>query len=204
MFSSVSLLEAFARVSSPMEWEEFNALRPANDTDYWIVSLGGILSARDREVLRYRELWAQFVEAMRMKLLAGEWVADGFNSQFGSRTIPIDARLWKILQISPGRDEAEGEGFRFINLSISQVRPTANRTNHAAKTVLRHELIRWIEALARESNEAWTVPLAREAARRAFQGVTISDYMFNKAWGAADKPEHFIQHGRPKLKGVGK
>lgn len=200
MFSCIPLLDAFARVADPSEWEEFKRLAPPKDADYWLLSMTDRFSARDLAVLRYRDLWAKFVQSVREKLIAGEWVADGFNPQFGSRPVPIDARLWKSLDIAPGHDEAEGEGFRFVHLSISQVRPQA-RLEQAAHVDLRRELIRYVEDVGRLTTVRMTMPEVRGAARRAFNGTAFTDNMFKEAWRAAKRPPLLRQSGRPKLKG---
>jgi hypothetical protein len=203
MFSGITLVQAFERLADSADWTEFNRLPAANDADYWILTLGGRPSSHDMGVLRYRELWAKFAEALRAKLLTGEWVAEGFNAQFGCRPVPIDARLWRVLSIAPGHEEAEGEGFRFVNLAYSEARPAA-RMGQAAHADLRRQLTQYIENVGRSTGDRLTSGEVRESARRAFEGISISDTLFREAWRAANRPTHMRQTGRPKLKGVEK
>jgi hypothetical protein len=195
MFQSISLREAFERAAMPTDWDEFSQLAEANDVDLWIISMSERMTPYERRVMRYRELWERFVGAVRSKLLSGEWVADGFDPRFGPRPVQIDPRLWKVLDIAISRDEAEGDGFRFTNLSFTEVQ--AGQTN-AAKPRFKFELIRWIEGLAAATSTPMTFEQVRDAARRAFIDVTFSNNMFLEAWRAAEKPPHFLHKGRPK------
>lgn len=200
MFSDVSLLEALARVADPAEWEEFAQLPTMDEGDFFILGMGGPETPYTARVDRYCKLWAKFVEALRAKLISGEWVADGFNAQLGYSPVPIAPRLWKLLQIAPGQEEAEGEGFRFVSLSVSEARPSI-RLDQVAHANLRTELIRYIEEIGSSSPERITSVQVREAARQAFQGTRISDTLFMEAWRAAKRPPNMRQIGRPKLKG---
>jgi hypothetical protein len=203
MFSSFFLHEAFALAADPADWSEFNQLRPPDDTDLWIVTLGDRWNERDIQVLRYRELWAKFVELLREKLMTGEWTADGFNAQLSSEPVTIPARLWKVLDVRPGHDEAEGEGFKFISLSFSQVKPSRKITPHAEQPSLRRQLTKWI----RDEAERAGPPTLRKdqyaAACKAFAGLTITDNMFTECRRAAGLKRSAIQRGRPKAKGSG-
>ena len=204
MFRNITLFEAFERLADDEDWREFCELKPEGDvgTWIWIISMGMASrtpNPREQAILRYRELWAKYAELTRQKLLGGEWVADGFNPQFGARAVQIDARHWRILEFD-FNGEVEGGGFKFVNLSISEVRPHAATLSHIDGADLRRELTRWIENQARSADGPMTSDQVLAAARRAFDGTKITDNMFREVWRLASKPEHFRQRGRPKAK----
>lgn len=205
MFRDISLLEAFERVADEHEWREFCRLKPDGDLDTWmgIIAFGTSSrppTAREQEITRHCELWVRFADLVRRKLLTGEWVAEGFNPHFGARPVQIDARHWRVLEFALGHDRAEGEGYTFTNLFFSEVRPVESIIPHAERASLHAELVRWIEARTAAATGPMTLAEAREIARQEFSGTKISNHLFGQAWGAAKKPEHFRQKGRPKTK----
>jgi hypothetical protein len=197
MFLSLSLLEAFERAAAPGEWAEFSQLGEANDVDFWIIGMSERVTPYEQRIMRYRELWERFVGVLRSKLLSGEWVADGFDPRFGPRPVQIDPRLWKVLEIAASHDEAEGGGFKFTNLSFTEVGCSGPKSA-STKPGFKFELIRWIEGLAQATSSPMTSEAVRDAARRAFIDLKISNNMFAEAWRAAQKPPHFLHQGRPK------
>lgn len=208
MFRDLSLAEVFKRVADTDEWREFCQIEFDGDVEtwVWVFSLRDSSEppcARERAVLRYRELQAKFANSVRQKLISGEWIADGFNPEFGARPVQIMPRLWRVLEFTLGEDRAEGGGYSFINLCFSEARPSDVSVSHSNRPHLRGELIRWIEAQAQAAPEPMTAREVFDAARRAFNGTTISKTLFGEAWRAANKPEHFRQRGRPKAKVAG-
>lgn len=202
MFRDAKLPDVFQQVAGPAEWEEFCALEPPR---YEMIVIGGPPDPPNPQELsarRYEELWTKFAQATKAKLIDGEWVADGFDPQLGAHPVRIDVRLWRALEFSICGDVAEGHGYKFSNLFFSQAKPEP--VSQRDLPHLRKELIRWIEALGRAARGPVPAPEVRDAARRAFSGTTISDNLFREAWKVADKPKHFVQRGRPKLKVSGK
>ena len=205
MFRDASLIEAFEEVADEGEWHEFCQIRLSGDADVWIwVFSHGDASRppcpRERAVLRYRKLWAKFACSVREKLLSGQWVAHGFNPQFGAHPVQIDSRLWRVLEFALGHDRAEGQGYEFANLSFSTVRTSSAARPHVERASLHRELVRWIEAMAASASGPMTVGEVREIARSEFDGTKISNHLFADAWRVANKPENFRQRGRPKTK----
>jgi hypothetical protein len=126
VFQDAKIPEVFQRVAEPAEWEEFCALESVDGIDCWIISYGDSYrppTLHERNVLRYCHLWRQFTEAVRTKLVDGDWVADGFSPKIGVRPVQIDRRLWRVLEFSLGDDVVEGHGYKFSNLFFSQARP---------------------------------------------------------------------------------
>jgi hypothetical protein len=208
MFRDLSLTEVFERIADADEWREFCQLDIDGDVDtwIWIFSLRDASKppcARERAVLRFRELQAKFVSLLREKLRSGEWAAFGFNPQFGPHPVQIDSKLWRVLEFAVTGEGAEGGDFKFTNLSFSALRCSSETRPHAERASLRRELVRWIEAVAARTAGPMTSSEVRELARVEFSGTTISDHLFADAWRAADKPANFRQKGRPKAKGMG-
>lgn len=197
------MLEAFERVAEEDEWEEFRQCECNGGaaTWLWIFSYSDRSHqpcAREVAVLRYRQLWEKFGDLLRAKLLNGEWVAHGFNPQFGPRPVEIDSQLWRVLEFPLDKDCAKGRGFAFTNLSFSKLKVADDPA--VLRPTLHRELKAYIEQLGKHTTEDMTMPQVRDAARSKFEGTHISDYLFAQAWDSAEKPEHFRRRGRPKTK----
>lgn len=205
MFRDANLPEVFQRVADEADWREFCEIKVEGDVDtwLWIFALRDSSSqscSRERAILRYRELWINFAGLLREKLLSGEWVAHGFNPQFGPHPVRIDKSHWSVLEFALGHDRAEGQGYVFTNLSFTAVKAASTTMPHVERASLLRELVRWIEALAASESGPMTAHEVRELARARFAGTKISDYLFGDAWRASEKPAHFLQKGRPKAK----
>jgi hypothetical protein len=196
MLRNLTLSQALERVADEADWREFCALDPV----YSMSAPNRSSDPHTRNVQRYDVLRRSFTERLRSKLLNGEWVADGFNPQFGARPVEIGARLWKDLEFARCADGAEGQGYKFVALSFSQVSSARAGTDYREAAGLRRELIRWIENQGEAATGPMTSAQVQAAARRAFPETTISNNMFNEAWRTAKKPDHFRQRGRPKTK----
>ena len=196
MFQSLPLEDCFRHVASEEEWAEFASLPKVDETTIWILSMGGSLSTRDRQMLRARELWELFASRVRDQLLAGHWRAEGFTPAAGPHPLPIDPKLWRLIDFDRFENSASGGGFVFVNLLISHNRLDAP-VSHATKAAARADLRRWIEQLARQQPRPMTMKQARDLARSAFSDLKISDNLFKQAWSDAEKPARFIQKGRP-------
>lgn len=190
------MLQALERTAEADEWAEFLSLRPADDVDFWILTMGGAETARSREVSRYGALWKLFFGRAREKLISGKWVADGCNPQFGIDPLQIPARLWKTLEIAPGHDDAKGGEYSFSHLTIAEVRSPSKR-DLRARPQLKIRLVRWIEQQAKLAGGPMTAKEIYAAAQRAFD-EHISRRLFNEALSASNTPKAFRYGGRPK------
>ncbi len=197
MFQSIPLEECFPHIASPEEWAEFVSLPKADETTLWILSMGDTLSLRDRQLLRSRDLWEKFATGVREKLLAGEWRAEGYAPAAGPHPLPLDPKLWRLIDFDRFQNSASGGGFYFVNLLISHNRLNAP-VSHATKAAARADLKCWIEQLARQQPGPMTMNQARDLARAAFGDLKFSDNLFKQAWLQAEKPAAFVQNGRPR------
>lgn len=115
--------------------------------------------------------------------------------------VSISVDLWDYLLIVDRLDEAQGKGFHFLALTVSDLRAQAEPVSHASKAKLREQLTQWIRSHAASLPEP---PLRAEqlvAAREAFAGSVISDNLYKECRRAAGLSEGTVQRGRPKTKG---
>ena len=198
MFRDLRLVEAFEHVLSPEEWSWFGPMVARGVYHYgddgWAVFPVAQLRA-------YPKLWQKAANRVLEKLRTGEWVAKGISPRFGPQPIAISTDLWDYLRFKDRIDEAEGADFRFVALTISDLRPPEVQVSHAEKAHLRGQLTEWIRSHAASSS----LPILRAdqlaAAREAFAAVTISDNMYRECRRAAGLPQETVQRGRPKTKG---
>jgi hypothetical protein len=184
-------------VATEEEWTEFTSLPKPDETTLWLVSMAETLTVRDRAVLRSRDLWEQFANRVRDKLREGHWRAEGYTPAAGPHPLPLDPKLWRLIDFDRFENRASGGGFSFVNLLISHNRLDAP-VSHATKAAARADLRRWIEQLARQQPGPMTMKQARDLARSAFGELKISDNLFKQAWSQAEKPAGFVQSGRPR------
>lgn len=198
MFRSLRLIDAFEHLATPDEWHWFGPMVARGnshcDKDGWPLFSHQQLSA-------YDALWKKLVDLVHRKLRAGEWVAQGISAQFGPRRMEIDTYLWEYLQIVHRTEEAEGAGFRFLALTVSDVEPPRAMAPLEKQPLLRRQLTDWIRAHA---ESATSPPLRVEqiaAARAAFAGQVITENMYRECRRAAGLTAGSVRIGRPKAKG---
>ena len=75
------------------------------------------------ELQAFSRTWKKAAVLALAKLQSGEWTAEGISSQFGPQSVAIDTNLWDYLRIIDRSEEAEGAGFHFVALTVSDVRP---------------------------------------------------------------------------------
>jgi hypothetical protein len=198
MFRSLRLIEAFEHVATAQEWQWFG---PMVARGTWHIDVDGWPLFSHSELRAYDELYKGLVARVLVKLRSGEWLAQGISPKFGPEARPIDTHLWDYMHIVHRREEAEGGGFRFLALTISDVQPPKPSVPHADKALLRRQLTEWIRTQAEGAR--WP-PLRAEqltGAREAFAGHVITDNMFRECRRAAQLPDALVQKGRPKAKG---
>ena len=143
----------------------------------------------------YPRVWQKAANAALERLRRGDWIAQGISPAYGPEPRRIATDLWDYLQLLDRLEEAKGAGFRFVALTISEVRrPTLlaaevdkdlPRTQPASFATLRERCIELFERLDKE------LPLTaskkvffREA--RAQVDPDLKDYLLKKAWQAAE------------------
>jgi hypothetical protein len=198
MFRRLRLSEAFEHLLTPEEWRWFGPMVARGVYHYGLDGWPVFSMARLRD---YPILWREAAYRATDKLRAGEWQADGISPQCGPQPVPISTDLWEYLTIKDRQEEAEGAGFRFLALTISDVRPPEVQVSHVEQAQLRGQLTRWIQSHAANSS----LPALRgeqlAAAREAFAELNISDNMFRDCRRAANLTKESVQRGRPKTKG---
>ena len=201
MFRSVRLSLAFEYLVSPEEWRWFG---PMVARGVFHFGLDGWPVFPDAHMHEYPRLWGVAADRALEKLRAGAWMAEGISPQYGPQPVPISADLWDYMRIKDRTEEAEGAGFHFLALTVSDLAPSQATGSHADKAHLRGQLTQWIRSNAASSG----LPALRAdqiaAAREAFAGLTISDNMYRECRRAAGLPAQAVQRGRPKTKGRGK
>jgi hypothetical protein len=200
MFQSLRLIEAFEHVATAEQWRWFGPM-VARGTSH--IGADGWPLFSHRELQGYDDLYKELVTRTLQKLRSGDWVARGISPRFGPEARVIDTHLWDYMQIVHRGEEAEGGGFRFLALTISDVQPPRPLVPHADKALLRRQLTQWIRTQAEGAK--WPLLRADQlaAARDAFAGHVITDNMFRDCRRAAQLPDHLVQKGRPKAKGSG-
>ena len=201
MFRSLRLSLAFEFLATEDEWYWFG---PMVGRDVLHYGYDGWPRFPTYQIADYKLLWNELAELAREKLQAGEWSAQGISPAFGPMPVTINPMLWEYLRIKDRLEEAEGSGFHFVALTVTDCRPPKVEVSQASKQTLRAQLTKWIQAQA----AAHQVPPLRAeqlaAARAAFEGVEISDNLFRDCRRAAGLSETSVQRGRPKAKGSGK
>ncbi len=201
MFQSLRLSLAFEFLATKEEWAWFGPM-VGRDVLHW--GYDGWPRFPLEQIRDYQALWTILADAAQEKLKDGDWTAKGISPAFGGMPVPIDTMLWEYLRIKDRLEEAEGWGFHFVALTVTDRQLPKVEVSQASKQTLRAQLIRWIQAQA----AAQPVPLLRAeqlaAARAAFEGVEISDNLFRDCRRAAGLAETSVQRGRPKAKGSGK
>jgi hypothetical protein len=198
MFRDLRLVEAFEHVLSPEEWFWFGPMVARGIYHY---GLDGWPVFPLAELQAYAKLWQKAADRVLEKLRAGEWVAKGISPRFGPQPIPISTDLWDYLRFKDRVDEAEGADFRFVALTISDLRPPEVQISQAEQAQLRPQLTEWIRSHAASSSLAILREDQLAAARKAFTGVTTTDNMYRECRRAARLPKETVQRGRPKTKG---
>lgn len=200
MFHSLRLIEAFEHLTTVDEWHWFGPM-VARGNMHFGVDGWPLYSLNDR--LAYDLLWQDLVERAHTKLRTGDWLAKGISAKFGPQALPIDQYLWDYLRIVHRGEVAEGDGFRFLALTVSELQPAEVRTPFIEQPILRRQLTEWI----RSDAERPGAPPLREkqlaAAREAFPGVNITNNMFLECRRSAGLGQSRVQRGRPKAKGSG-
>lgn len=201
MFQLLRLSLAFEFLATKEEWEWFGPM-VGRDVLHW--GYDGFPRFPLHQIGDYRALWTILADAAHEKLKDGDWIAQGISPAFGAMPVPIGTMLWEYLRIKDRVEEAEGWGFHFVALTVTDCQLPKVEVSHASKQTLRLQLIKWIRAQA----AAHQVPPLRAeqlaAARAAFEGREISDNLFRDCRRAAGLPEASVQRGRPKTKGSGK
>jgi hypothetical protein len=197
MFRSLRLAEAFQFLAHPDQWAWFGPMvkRRVNHCD-----IDGWPTFPHEELRAYPRVWNELAAKALEKLQDGEWTAQGISVASGPQPIPIDTVLWDYLRIKDRVEEAEGAGFHFLALTVTQVQPIVTMSPHAEHPVLSRQLTEWI----RNDAERPGPPLLRAeqyaAACKAFSGSTITPNMFRNCRRAAGLKNAAVQRGRPKAK----
>ncbi|UZK64643.1 hypothetical protein [Sphingomonas sp. M1-B02] len=120
MFYRLSLTESFRFVASTKQWTDFCRYGEVTGTDLWVSSMAaGSGPGAPHRLDGFEELWSGLASAVKHKLLAGEWAAEGFAPESGAHPISIDSNLWRSLEFDIFEQAAVGSGFKFSNLLLS-------------------------------------------------------------------------------------
>ncbi|MFS0738185.1 hypothetical protein ABC347_14170 [Sphingomonas sp. 1P06PA] len=111
--------DALRYVATPDEWKAFCAYGEVTSTDIWVHSVAVGMGAQSGALDGYEPLWNKLVAAMKVELLAGRWVAEGFVPGQDPRPVAIDAALWRKLEFDIFEQGAAGGGFKFVNLLLT-------------------------------------------------------------------------------------
>jgi len=149
-------------------------------------------------LIAYAKLWDKLASKATEKLQSGEWIAEGISPSFGPVSVRINTNLWDYLRIVDRAEEAEGSGFRFILLTITEAIPSKGPISHAAQPSLRRQLANWIRGQAESGHGPVRKADLLKEASLAFGGLTITKNLFANAWREADLPTQFVFRGRPK------
>jgi hypothetical protein len=195
MFRALRLIDAFESLATPEEWNWFGPMAARRTmhfgNDGWPLFEFWKLQAFPR-------LWKKLSDKALQKLQDGEWVAEGISPSFGPQPVQIDTNLWDYLQIIDRAEQAEGAGFHFIALTVTEVRCPRITAPLAEQPRLRRQLADWIKAQASSGRGPVKKADLLEEARRAFEGKIITQNMFRDARRDADLPASFVVQGRPK------
>ncbi|RYG99313.1 MAG: hypothetical protein EON58_04380 [Alphaproteobacteria bacterium] len=199
MFRSLRLVDAFEHLVSPAQWEWFGPMVARH-----VLHIGrdGWPLFPVEQLHAYPRVWEEAAKSALTKLQGGEWVAEGISPRFGPHRIRIDTDLWDYLRIKDRVEEAEGGGFLFIALTVSEVKEPHVEVSHSAQAGLRSQLTKWLRDHAERSESAPLRSEQLDAARSAFEGRVITDNMFRECRRAAALPARSVQRGRPKAKGL--
>jgi hypothetical protein len=149
-------------------------------------------------MLQYKGTWSKLASQALEKLRAGDWVAAGISVATGPSPVPIDTDLWYYLQLKDYVEEAEGAGFHFIALTVTEVHAPRQLEPLCAQPQLRRQLTQWIERqLFSREGPIRKADLLKQA-RAEFEGRTITNNMFATSWTQASFPESKKFSGRPK------
>lgn len=201
MFRSLRLVEAFEHLVSPEDWSWFGPMVSRGATH---VAVDGWPLFSTDELRAYDLLWKSAAERALQKLKSGEWVAEGISVRYGATPEPIATDLWDYLRIEHRTETADGSGFRFLALRVSDVRPPRAPVSYVAHANLSRQLTEWIKQDAQSSPAPRLRAEQLAAARHAFAGQAITENMFRNCRRAAGLPEKTVQRGRPKTKGSGR
>jgi hypothetical protein len=198
MFRSLRLAEAFEYLVTRDEWHWFGSM-VARGSSHFDVDGWPLYSTEHR--LGYDRLWGEAASRAMQKLRAGEWLAEGISPRFGARRQPIEADLWDYIQIVHRTEVAEGSGFRFLAITVSDVQPARPVVPYIEQATIGRKLTEWIrtDALSATSPRLRGEQLA--AARETFADYEITENLFRDCRKAAGLPEEAVQRGRPKKKG---
>jgi hypothetical protein len=198
MFRSLPLHQAFRYLVSPEEWSWFG---PMAGPRVYHIGLDGWPLFELHQIRDFQSLWPKLAEEALVKLQEGEWTAEGICRAVSPQRVPIDPLLWDYLRFVGRLEEAEGGGFHFIALTVSQAGPIPVEFSYRQKSSLRRQLTDWIRLQATLPGP----PLLRleqlAAARAAFPGCNITPNMFRDRRREAGLPREAVQQGRPKAKG---
>jgi hypothetical protein len=200
MFRSLRLAEAFQFLAHPNQWEWFGPMVKRRVLHFGI---DGWPAFPVEELRAYQLLWLDLAGKALEKLQDGEWMARGISVASGPQPIPIDTVLWDYLRIKDRVEEAEGAGFHFIALTVTQVKPVGAMTPHAEQPALIRQLTDWIRNDAERPGPPALRAEQYAAACKAFSGSAITPNMFRNCRRAAGLKSAAVQKGRPKTKGSG-
>ncbi len=198
MFRLLRLSDSFQHLVTPEEWHWFGPMVARRVYHY---DRDGWPAFPIAQIKSYAQLWRAAADQAFEKLRDGEWAAEGISAQYGPHPVPIGTDLWDYLRIKDRLEEAEGAGFNFVALTVSDLRLPKVEVSHAEQAHLRRQLTQWLQSHAAISKS----PLLRSdqlaAAREAFAPAQITDNMYRECRRAADLPPLSVQRGRPKTKG---
>jgi hypothetical protein len=198
MFRSLRLSDAFQHLLTSDEWRWFGPMVARGTYHY---DLDGWPTFSIMQLQNYARVWREAADQALARLRAGEWLAEGISSQYGPKPVSVAIELWDYLSIKDRVDEAEGAGFHFIALTVSDPRPSHEQVSHADTAKLRRLLTEWIRTHAAGLSEPPLRSIQLAAAREAFAGSTISDNLYRECRRAAGLSQGSVQRGRPKTKG---
>ena len=116
MFHSLRLSLAFEFLATKEEWAWFGPM-VGRDVLHW--GYDGWPRFPLDQIRDYQALWTILADAAHEKLKDGEWTAQGISPAYGGMPVPIDTMLWEYLRIKDRLEEAEGWGFDFVALTVT-------------------------------------------------------------------------------------
>jgi len=150
----------------------------------------------DREPLcGFDNLWSRLAEAVRDKLISGEWEAEGFTPENGPYPVRIDRHMWRFLDFDGLEGDAAGGGFRFSGLVFSSRTPSIGTAANLASR--RAQVARWIDEQAALGRGPTPKPVLLSDARRAFPDWVITEHLFERAWHEAERTDELRVKGCP-------
>lgn len=186
MFYKLPLTESFRYVATPEDWVAFCAYGEVTSTDLWISSMAAGSGTTTDALHGYEILWRKLAAAVKVELLAGHWVAEGFVPGKDPHPVAIDPALWRKLEFDIFEHGAAGAGFEFVNVLLSK---NASSQEFSLKANATYPLSQVLDHVATPEEVAELSRLRRIAPRPRLYILGVADPAYELACRQVDELE---------------